>query len=126
MSKICKNAENQTGQILFHGTVKKNCGKMYKNAYTQKPQKNVPVTIGISKTAKIRRYNLSVQVLSSYYYTYFDREKNAQAFWKVTENTNFIQYIKNESPEKNDLHKTQIAKNKHRKTQLIRTKKQKP
>ena len=74
---------------------------MYKNAYTQKPQKNVPVTIGISlwKTAKERRYNLSVQVLSSYY-TYFDTKENAQAFWKVTENTNFIQYIKNESPEK--------------------------
>ena len=87
---------------------------MYKNAYTQKPQKNVPVTIGISllKTAKQRRYNTSVQVLSSYY-TYFDthtpKKKHAQAFWKVTENTNFIQYIKNESPEKN----SKIAKNKH-------------
>ncbi|MGH0137900.1 UNVERIFIED_CONTAM: hypothetical protein FKN15_074456 [Acipenser sinensis] len=35
---------------------------MYKNAYTQKPQKNVTVTIGISlwKTAKERRYNGSL------------------------------------------------------------------
>ncbi|MGH0159287.1 UNVERIFIED_CONTAM: hypothetical protein FKN15_064921 [Acipenser sinensis] len=47
--------------------LKQNCGVMYKNAYTQKPQKNVPMTIGISlwKTGKERRYNLSMQVLSS-------------------------------------------------------------
>ncbi|MGH0164441.1 UNVERIFIED_CONTAM: hypothetical protein FKN15_072700 [Acipenser sinensis] len=39
----------------------KNCSKMYKNPYTQKTQKNVPVTIGISlwKTAKERRDSYS-------------------------------------------------------------------